>query len=137
MVSQLSRSVAALTQSGVTILKALAVVEETLPNMALKRVLADIRLAISRGKTLTEPFRVSGLFSPIVIQLIDTGERTGKLDAMFNEIADFYEPEIEFTLRNLTSILEPIMLLFMGAVVTFIALSVLLPIFNLISIVRR
>lgn len=137
MVSRLSRSVAALTQAGVPLLDALTVVEETIPNVALKRTLADIRLAISGGQSLTQPFKVSGLFSPIVIQLIDTGERTGKLDRMFDQIADFYEPEIEFTMRNLTSLLEPIMLLGMGALVAFIALSVLLPIFNLINIVRR
>ncbi|OGX45246.1 MAG: hypothetical protein A3G38_00825 [Omnitrophica WOR_2 bacterium RIFCSPLOWO2_12_FULL_51_8] len=73
----------------------------------------------------------------MVIQLINTGERTGRLGEMFEQIADFYDPEIEYTMRNLTSLLEPAMLLVMGGIVTFIALSVLLPIFNLINVIRR
>ncbi|MBU1122823.1 MAG: type II secretion system F family protein [Candidatus Omnitrophica bacterium] len=136
MVSRLSRSVAALTKSGIPVLEALSVVESTVPNAALQGVVQNIRLAISHGQTLVEPVKSCGLFPPMVIQLIDTGERTGKLDEMFDRVANFYEPEIEFTIRNLTSLLEPAMLLLMGAVVAFIALSVLLPIFNLISVVR-
>jgi type IV pilus assembly protein PilC len=137
MVAGFSRSVAALTQSGIPVLEALAVVENTVSNSVLRRMLRDTRKAISEGQSLTEPFRASGLFPPMVIQLINTGERSGKLDEMFNQIADFYEPEIEFTVRNMTSLLEPVMLLAMGLVVSFIALSVLLPIFNLISVIRR
>lgn len=137
MVCRFSRSIAALTKSGIPIITALEVVESTVSNRALSRMIENVRLAVSRGQSLTEPFQASGLFPPMVIQLINTGERTGRLDEMFDQIADFYEPEIEFTIRNLTSLLEPAMLLGMGAVVAFIALSVLLPIFNLISIVRR
>lgn len=137
MVCRFSRSIAALTKSGIPILNALEVVESTISNRALSRMLQGVRTAVSRGQSLTEPFAASGLFPPMVIQLINTGERTGRLDQMFEQIAVFYEPEIEFTIRNLTSLLEPAMLLGMGLVVAFIALSVLLPIFNLISIVRR
>lgn len=137
MVCRFARSIAALTKSGIPILTALEVVENTISNRALSRMIANVRMAVSRGQSLTEPFAASGLFPPMVIQLINTGERTGRLDQMFEQIADFYEPEIEFTIRNLTSLLEPAMLLSMGAVVAFIALSVLLPIFNLISIVKR
>ncbi len=137
LVSRFSRSIAALVKSGVPVLEALTVIEGTIPNTVLQRIIGDVRVAISGGQNLTEPFRASGLFPPMVIQLINTGERTGRLDEMFDQIANFYEPEIEFTMRNLTSLLEPIMLLAMGGVVAFIALSVLLPIFNLISIIRR
>ncbi len=137
MVCRFSRSIAALTKSGIPIITALEVVESTISNRALSRMIQNVRLAVSRGQSLTEPFQASGLFPPMVIQLINTGERTGRLDQMFDQIAGFYEPEIEFTIRNLTSLLEPAMLLGMGIVVAFIALSVLLPIFNLISIVRR
>ena len=137
MVTRFARSIAALTRSGIPILEALGVVEGTVSNMALQQVIGNVRVAISRGQSLTEPFAASGLFPPMVIQLINTGERSGKIDAMFEQIASFYEPDIEFTIRNLTSLLEPIMLLGMGLVVAFIALSVLMPIFNLISVVRR
>lgn len=137
MVSRLARSIAALTKSGVPVLEALTVVETTVSNVVLQNMIKDTRAAISSGQSLTEPFKASGLFPPMVIQLINTGERTGRLDKMFDQIADFYEPEIEFTIRNLTSLLEPIMLLVMGTVVVFIALSVLLPIFNLISVIKK
>jgi len=137
MVSRLARSIAALTKSGVPVLEALTVVETTVSNVVLQNMIKDTRAAISSGQSLTEPFKASGLFPPMVIQLINTGERTGRLDKMFDQIADFYEPEIEFTIRNLTSLLEPIMLLVMGTVVVFIALSVLLPIFNLISVIKN
>lgn len=137
MVSRLARSIAALTKSGVPVLEVLTVVETTVSNVVLQNMIKDTRAAISSGQSLTEPFKASGLFPPMVIQLINTGERTGRLDKMFDQIADFYEPEIEFTIRNLTSLLEPIMLLVMGTVVVFIALSVLLPIFNLISVIKK
>jgi len=137
MIGRLSRSIAALTKSGVSVLEALSVVESTISNVVVQKMIKDTRLAISQGQNLTEPFKASGLFPPMVIQLINTGERTGRLDQMFDQIANFYEPEIEFTVRNLTSLLEPAMLLVMGLVVAFIALSVLLPIFNLISVIRQ
>lgn len=137
MVCQMARSIAALTKCGITVMEALTVVESTVSNVVIKKVIANVRTAISRGQNLTEPFQASGLFPPMVIQLIDTGERSGKLGEMFDEIANFYEPEIDYTVRNLTSLLEPVMLLGMGLVVAFIALSVLLPIFNLISIIRK
>jgi type IV pilus assembly protein PilC len=137
MVSRLARSIAALTKSGIPILEALSVVEPTISNVLLRGVIQNIRTAISQGQSLTEPFKASGLFPPMVIQLINTGEHSGKLDEMFDKIADFYEPEIESTVRNMTSLLEPVMLLVMGGVVAFIALSVLLPIFNLINIIKR
>lgn len=137
IISRLSRSIAALTKSGVPVLEALAVVESTVSNVVVENMISNTRTAISQGQSLTEPFKASGLFAPMVIQLINTGERTGRLDQMFEQIADFYEPEIEFTVRNLTSLLEPVMLLVMGLIVAFIALSVLLPIFNMISIIRR
>ena len=72
----------------------------------------------------------------MVIQMISIGEKSGKLDEMFEEIAAFYDPEIEYTIKNLTSLLEPFMLLSMGLMVGFIALSVLLPIFNLMKVFR-
>ena len=137
MVARLCRSVAALTKSGIPVLEALSVVEPTLSNALLQKIIKNVRGAISKGQSLTEPFKASGLFPPMVIQLINTGERSGRLDEMFDQIAVFYEPEVEATVRNLTSLLEPAMLLMMGLVVAFIALSVLLPIFNLISIIRR
>lgn len=105
-------------------------------NTVLRKIFEDIRERINVGQGVTEAFRSSGIFPPMVIQLMSSGEKSGHMDEMFSEVAAFYEPEVEYTLRNLTSLLEPFLLLVMGSIVGFIALSVLLPIFNLIKIVK-
>ncbi len=136
MISRFSRAMSALTKTGIPFLDGLRVVEDTIPNLVLRRTFENIRAAIREGQNITETFKASGIFPPMVIQLINSGEKSGKLDEMFAEVSSFYEPEVEYALRNLTSLLEPFLLLIMGVVVGFIALSVLLPIFNLIKIIR-
>ncbi|UCD55131.1 MAG: type II secretion system F family protein [Candidatus Omnitrophota bacterium] len=135
-ISRFARVTSALIASGIPILQAMDVTEKTVTNLAIRRAIKNIRFAITQGHSLVEPFKASGLFNPMVVQMISTGEKSGSLDRMLGEIAGFYEPEIEYTIKNLTSILEPFMLLAMGAMVAFIALSVLLPIFNLIKVFR-
>ncbi|MFH0772566.1 MAG: type II secretion system F family protein [Candidatus Omnitrophota bacterium] len=136
MISRFSRGMAALTKSGIPFIEGLEVVEKTIPNSLIRRTFEDVRRQINVGQNVTEAFKTSGVFPPMVIQLINAGERSGKLDEMFSEIASFYEPEVEYALRNLTSLLEPFLLLLMGGIVGFIALSVLLPIFNLIKVIK-
>ena len=111
-------------------------VEKTITNTVLREAVEGIRAAISAGSSVVEPFKASGFFPPMVIQMISIGEKSGKLDEMLEEVAGFYDPEIEYTIKNLTSLLEPFMLLCMGLMVAFIALSVLLPIFNLMKVFR-
>lgn len=135
-IARFARVSSALIASGIPILETLRVVEKIMTNYAIQKAVGDIKAAISQGHSLVEPFKASGLFSPMVIQMISTGEKSGNLDQMLKEIANFYEPEVEYTIKNLTSLLEPFMLLTMGLMVGFIALSVLLPIFNLIKVFR-
>lgn len=135
-VTRFCRTLSTLTASGVPILQALGAVEKTLTNVVIQKAIQNIRLAISSGSTLVEPFKASGLFSPMVVQMIAIGERSGNIDKMLEEISKFYDPEIEYTIKNLTSLLEPFMLLAMGLMVSFIALSVLLPIFNLMKVFK-
>lgn len=135
-VARFSRTLSVLTSSGVPLLQALIVVERIITNVVIRRIIQNIRRSITEGQPLVEPFKTSGFFSPMVVQMISTGEKTGRLDKMLEEIASFYEPEIEYTIKNLTTLLEPFMLLTMGILVAFIALSVLLPIFNLIKVFR-
>ena len=135
-ITRFSRILSSLLSSGIPILQALVVVEKTISNVILRRAIQNVRISIGEGHSLADPFAVSGLFPPIVISMIATGEKSGNLDVMLNEVAEFYEPEIENTVKNLTTLLEPFMLLVMGLIVAFIALSVLLPIFNLISVFR-
>ncbi len=135
-ISRFARTLSVLTSSGIPILQGLGVVEKTATNVVIRRAIENIRMAISEGRPLVEQFKSSGLFSPMVVQMISTGEKTGELDRMLEEISSFYDPEIEYTIKNLTSLLEPLMLLAMGFIVAFISLSVLLPIFNLIRVFR-
>lgn len=135
-VSRFCRILAALISSGIPLLQALIVVEKTVTNVVIRKALQSIRAAIAEGSPIANQFKASGMFSPMVIQMISTGEKSGKLDQMLEEVASFYDPEIEYTIKNLTSLLEPFMLLIMGGLVAFIALSVLLPIFNLIKVFR-
>ncbi len=135
-ISRFARAASALISSGIPLLQALSVVEKTVTNAVIRRAIENIRVAIAEGKPLVDQFQVSGMFSPMVVQMISTGEKSGKLDQMLQDVASFYDPEIEYTLKNLTALLEPFMLLVMGAMVAFIALSVLLPIFNLIKVFR-
>jgi type IV pilus assembly protein PilC len=135
-VSRFTRTLSALTGSGVPILQALSVVEKTISNVVIQKAVQDIRMAISSGSSLVEPFKAAGIFSPMVVQMVAIGERSGNIDKMLEEVSKFYDPEIEYTIKNLTALLEPFMLLAMGLMVAFIALSVLLPIFNLMKVFK-
>lgn len=137
VISRFSRTLGAMTKTGVPILEALSVSEKTIPNIVIRKIIQKIRFAITEGESLVEPFKASGIFPSMVIQMISAGEKTGKLDQMLIDIADFYDRETEYTIRNITTILEPALLLTMGLTVAFIALSVLLPIFNLIKVFRH
>lgn len=137
IVARFSRTLGALVKSGVSILEALSVTEKTVGNSVISRVIDNIRSAITEGQSLTEPFKASGVFPATVIQMVSLGEKSGKLDQMLIEVANFYDREVDYTVRNITTALEPLLLLAMGAMVAFIALSVLLPIFNLIKVFRR
>jgi type IV pilus assembly protein PilC len=106
-------------------------------NYIILNALDKIQAGVSQGKTLTELFQRSGIFPPMVVQMVSVGETTGKLDDMFSEVANFYELEIDYFLRNLSSSLEPILLLMMGVMVGFIALAVLMPVFNLVKVFRQ
>jgi len=136
-IARFSRTLSALLKSGVSILEGLSVIEDTIPNTVVKRVIQNIQASISEGQSLVEPFKVSGLFPPLVIQMVSAGEKSGRLENMLEDIANFYDLEISYTVRNLSALLEPVLLLIMGALVAFIALSVLLPIFNLVRVFRQ
>lgn len=137
LIARLVRTLGAMLRTGVPLLEALAAVEKIVENVVFVRVVQQTRAAVTEGKTLSEAWTPTGLFPPLVLQLVSVGERSGQLDAMLTEVATFYDPEIDVTVRNLTVLLEPVLLLVMGLVVGFIALSILLPIFQLIHVFRR
>lgn len=137
LITRFAYTLSSLTKSGIPILRALSVVEGTVGNAVVVHALQHVRSSLSEGQSLADPFRASGLFPPMVIQMIAAGEKAGKIDAMLEDIANFYELETGYAIRNMTAMLEPLILLFMGIIVAFIALSVLLPIFNVVKAIQH
>jgi type IV pilus assembly protein PilC len=126
-----------LLKSGIQAVAALMITQEVVGNRVVQQAIAHVREAVIGGSNLAEPFRVSAVFPPTLVQMISVGEKTGALDELLLHISDFYDEEVERDLRTFTSTLEPILLLLMGLLVGFIALSVLLPIFQLVRVFRR
>ena len=136
LVSRFTRLLGSLCKSGVPLLHSIEVVGRTINNKVLSQVITGTKKGITEGQSLSEPLTLSGIFPPMVTQMVAAGEQSGKLDDMLTEVSDFYDVELEYSIRNLTSIMEPAMIIIMGVIVGFIALSVLLPIFNLVKLFK-
>jgi len=137
ILSRFCRIMASLLKSGIPVVPALTITHDVVGNEVFSQAITHIREAIIGGASLAEPFRLSRAFPPTVVQMIAVGERTGTLDQMLLHLGDYYDVEVERGLRTMTSLMEPILLLFMGTLVGFIALSVLLPVFQLIKVFKR
>lgn len=137
IVSRFAQTLGMLIKSGVPLLESLYVTERTIGNTVVQHIIENIRSAITQGRPLAEPLKASGIFPATVVQMVALGEKSGQLDQMLIEVAGFYDREVEFTIKNITTALEPLLLLTMGLAVAFIALAVLLPIFNLVRVFRH
>ena len=135
-VARFTRTLGTLVQSGVPILDGLRITARTAGNKVVEKAVLQCRAAVTEGKTLAEPLRVSGVFPPMVTQMISVGEQTGALDAMLSKIADFYDDEVDTAVSTLTSLLEPIMIVFLGVVVGGLVVAMYLPIFKLVTLVK-
>ncbi|OIO79124.1 MAG: hypothetical protein AUJ89_05485 [Candidatus Omnitrophica bacterium CG1_02_43_210] len=136
-VTRLFRILGALTKSGIPLMNALEVVKNIVTNRVFVRAISHIREAVGGGTSLSAAMKISGVFPPMAVQMVSTGEKTGTSDEMFMQISDYYDKELDYSIRGLTSLLEPLLLLSMGGFVGFIALSVLLPIFNLVKVFKK
>jgi type IV pilus assembly protein PilC len=121
--------------SGVPILEGLAIVSKTAGNKVVENALIRVRKSISEGKTIAEPLLETGIFPPMVVQMIAVGEATGALDAMLSKIADFYDDEVDTAVDAMTALLEPFMMVFLGGVVGGMIIAMYLPIFKMASVV--
>ena len=135
-VARFTRTLGTLVQSGVPILDGLRITARTAGNKVVERAVLQCRAAVTEGKTLADPLRTSGVFPPMVTQMISVGEQTGALDAMLSKIADFYDDEVDTAVSTLTSLLEPIMIVFLGVVVGGLVVAMYLPIFKLVTLVK-
>jgi type IV pilus assembly protein PilC len=132
-VARFSRTLGTLVSSGVPILDGLIIVSRTSGNKTIETAILNARASIREGETISEPLGRSGIFPPMVIQMISVGESTGALDSMLSKIADFYEEEVDVAVANLTSLLEPFLMIFLGVVIGGVVISMYLPIFSMAS----
>jgi type IV pilus assembly protein PilC len=135
-VARFCRTFGTLISSGVPMMRSLEIVGETLGNMVLINAIDQTRLAIREGSRLSTPLGQSGLFPDMVTCMIDIGEESGRLSEMLVKVGDFYDAEVEAAIKGLTSMIEPVLIIFMGGIVGFIAISIMMPVFKLVSSVK-
>lgn len=131
VISRFSRTLSTLLSSGVPLLTAMDIVRNIVTNVILRRIIEQTRENVREGQSVAEPLRRSGQFPPIVTQMIAIGERTGELERMLERIADAYDTQVDNTISALMTLMEPLMILVMAGVVSFIVMSILLPIMKL------
>lgn len=136
MISRFSRTLSTLLRGGVPLLQALEVVRGVIGNVVVERGLAEVQESIRRGQAMAEPLGRTGLFPPMVTQMIAVGEESGAMDALLERVSLFYDREVDATTSRLASLVEPILILFLGGVVGVVVVSVLLPMLTIIQNVR-
>ena len=135
-VARFTRTLGTLVQSGVPILEGLRITATTAGNKVIEKAVLQCRISVTQGKTVAEPLKTAGVFPPMVTQMISVGEQTGALDAMLSKIADFYDDEVNTAVNTLTSLLEPIMIVFLGGIVGGLVVAMYLPIFKLVTLIK-
>ncbi|MCX8038636.1 MAG: type II secretion system F family protein, partial [Candidatus Sumerlaeia bacterium] len=135
-VARFARTLSVLTRAGVSILSALEIVANTSGNSLIEDAVLQTKQSIQGGETLAKPLVDSGIFPPMVTRMIDVGERTGALENMLSKIADFYEDQVDATVGMLMSLIEPMLIVFLGLVVGFIVISMFLPLFKMLEMVQ-
>lgn len=130
-VAKFTRTLGTLITSGVPILDGLSITAKTAGNKVIEEAILSARMSISGGKTIAEPLSKGDVFPKMVTHMISVGESTGALDAMLGKIADFYEDEVDQAVAALTSLLEPVMMVFLGTIIGFIVIAMYLPIFQM------
>jgi type IV pilus assembly protein PilC len=135
-VSRFTRTLGTLISSGVSILEGLEITAKTAGNRVIQDAIMQSRSSIAGGDTIAQPLQKSKVFPPMVISMIAVGEQTGGLDEMLSKIADFYDEEVDAAVSNLLSLLEPIMIVFLGVVVGGMVVAMYLPIFDMVNAVN-
>ena len=134
--ARFSRTLSTLVAAGVDIIKALEITGQTAGNWVIESALADVRAKVHQGVPIAQPLIDNEIFPPMVSQMVKIGEETGELEKMLSKIADFYEDEVDAAIQSLTSIIEPVMMIGVGLMVGVIIISMYLPMFKLLSLVK-
>jgi len=133
-IAKFTRTLGTMLSSGVPILEGLDIVARTSGNKVIEKAILKTKMSIGEGKTIAEPLGASGVFPPMVVQMISVGESTGALDSMLSKIADFFDDEVDAAVAALTSLLEPLLMVFLGSAIGAIVVAMYLPIFQMASI---
>jgi type IV pilus assembly protein PilC len=136
-IAKFTRTLSTLIRSGVNILYALEIVGKTVGNSVIEEAIMRTRISIQSGESITRPLVEAGVFPPMVTRMIDVGERTGALESMLTKIADFYEDQVNTMVNGLTSLIEPLLIVFLGVVVGFIVISMFMPMFKMIEVISH
>ena len=136
-VAKFTRTLGTLVKSGVPILQAMETVAQTSGNKVIETAIMEARESIREGERIAEPLKRSGVFPPMVTQMIAVGEETGNMDTMLHKIADFYDQEVEQAIKGLTSMIEPIVIVIMGVVIGGIVVAMFIPMFELGSLAGK
>ena len=134
--ARFSRTLSTLVSSGVDIIKALEITGATSGNWVVEESLADIRTRVHEGVPISQPLQEDPVFPPMVGQMVKIGEETGELDGMLGKVADFYEDEVDSSIQSLTSIIEPILMIGVGIMVGTIVISMYLPMFKMLTLIK-
>ena len=136
-VSRFSRTLSILVRSGVSILSSLEIVAKTTGNKIIEIAIDNVRLNIREGRSFAQPLMESGVFPPMVVRMISVGEQSGELEKMLSKISDFYDEQVDTVVSGLSSVIEPIIIVFLGLVIGSIVLAIFLPILKMSSLVAQ
>ncbi len=135
--AKFARTFATLVKSGVAALNALEIVAKTAGNKEVEQVVLATRDSVRDGETISKPLSKSTVFPPMVCRMIGVGEQTGQLEKMLSKIADFYDEQVDAAVAGLTSMIEPIVIVFLGVIIGGIVIALFLPIFKITELVAR
>lgn len=135
--SRFARITGVLMHSGIPILTILDLTKDSAGNAVIAKTIGDIRKSVNEGKGMVDPMRESKMFPPIVVQLVAAGEEVGKIDELLLHVADYYDQQVDYTINNLITLIEPILIFILGGCVLFLALAIFLPIWNMASLFKR
>ncbi len=134
--SRFSRMTALLSASGIPIINTLEIVRDSLGNRVIAESIDNIIHGIGEGKGIAQPMKASGLFPGIVIQMVKVGEETGKMNELLHKVSDYYDSQVDYTVKNMATLIEPILIFALGIMVLIMALGIFMPMWNLISVFR-
>ena len=135
-ISKFTRTLSTLVKSGVPILSALDIVSKTSGNVVVEKAVSNVRNSVQEGESISKPMEKSGIFPPLVTRMVEVGEKSGELENMLSKIADFYDEQVDVAVDGMTSLIEPLIIAFLGIVIGGIVICMFLPIFEMSSLIE-